>query len=303
MKRTLLMVLFFALPVHPALAAGAIDSTAALVAAIRDGAEGATIEIAAGTYELAAPLEPRAGMTLRGAGMDATVITHAAGWKPSTRTLPDPEMTTKGMDTQAYLIRLQDKVANITISDLTLRGPQLHGAIYGWENQNAHLHHLRIQDTLWTGIRTFLLKNAKIHDCEFIDALMERMEELGSATQLSEEDRQRLAESVADLPQEIGEVWQVASRKLATWITDQGEPQRPWATLVACPASMSILAQSIALEPPTGDWLWETILTAMISPAVRLRTSFCVPVWQNEQVSVQPTWEEMQSVPRSSSGM
>jgi hypothetical protein len=27
-----------------------------------------------------------------------------------------------------------------------------------------------------------------------------------------------------------------------------------------------------------------------ISPAVRLRTSFCVPVWQNEQVSVQPTW-------------
>jgi hypothetical protein len=40
-----------------------------------------------------------------------------------------------------------------------------------------------------------------------------------------------------------------------------------------------------------------------ISPAVRLRTSFCVPVWQKEQVSVQPTWEEMQSVPRSSSGM
>ncbi len=107
-----------------------------------------------------------------------------------------------------------------------------------------------------------------IPGCKFIDALMERMEELGSATQLSEEDRQRLAESVADLPQEIGEVWQVASRKLATWITDQGEPQRPWATLVACPASMSILAQTVGLEPPTGDWLWKTILTAMISPSV-----------------------------------
>ena len=36
-----------------------------------------------------------------------------------------------------------------------------------------------------------------------------------------------------------------------------------------------------------------------ISPAVRLRTSFCVPVWQKEQVSVQPTWLEMHSVPRS----
>ncbi len=40
-----------------------------------------------------------------------------------------------------------------------------------------------------------------------------------------------------------------------------------------------------------------------ISAAERLRTSFCVPVWQNGQVSVQPTWDEMQSVPRSSSGM
>ena len=40
-----------------------------------------------------------------------------------------------------------------------------------------------------------------------------------------------------------------------------------------------------------------------ISPAVRLRTSRCVPVWQNEQVSVQPTWLERQSVPRSVSGM
>ena len=40
-----------------------------------------------------------------------------------------------------------------------------------------------------------------IPDCEFIDALMERMEELGSSAQLSEEERQRLAEGVADLPQ------------------------------------------------------------------------------------------------------
>ena len=28
-----------------------------------------------------------------------------------------------------------------------------------------------------------------------------------------------------------------------------------------------------------------------------------VPVWQNLQVSAQPTWDDMQSAPRSSSGM
>ena len=153
-----------------ATAARPIDNTAALVAAVRDGKEGATIEIAAGTYELTAPLEPRARMTLKGAGMDKTIITHAASWQPSTQTLPDPEMTTEGMDTRAYLIRLQDKAAGITVSNLTLRCPQLHGAIFGRENHNLHLHHLRIKQTRWTGLRTFAMKGAKIHDCEFIDA-------------------------------------------------------------------------------------------------------------------------------------
>lgn len=147
-----------------------VSTTTALVAAVRDGAEGAVIKVAAGTYELEAPLELKAGMTLSGAGMDKTVLTHAPGWKPSTQTLPDPEMTTKGMDTQAYLIRLKEKAAGVTVSGLTLRGPQLHGAIYGWDNAGASLHHLRIQDTLWSGIRTFSLKGSKIHDCEFIDA-------------------------------------------------------------------------------------------------------------------------------------
>lgn len=147
-----------------------VDSAAALAAAVRDGAEGSTIEIAAGTYELDAPLEPKAGMTLKGAGMDKTILTHTAAWKPPTTTLPDPEMKTAGMDTRAYLIRLKDKAAGITISDITLRAPQLHGAIFGLENKDAHFHHLRIQNTLWTGIRSFSMKGAKIHDCEFIDA-------------------------------------------------------------------------------------------------------------------------------------
>ena len=46
-----------------------------------------------------------------------------------------------------------------------------------------------------------------------------------------------------------------------------------------------------------------TITWPTISPAVRLRTSRWVPVWQKVQVSVQPTWLETHSVPRSVSGM
>ncbi len=156
------------------LAAGAfaakVGTTEELISAVRDGAEGTVIEIAPGTYRLAAPLEPKTGMTLQGAGMDETTITHVAAWKPAVESLPDPEMRVKGLDSRAYLIRLQDKAANVTISGLTLRGPQLHGAIFGFANENLHLHHLRIQDVLWSGVRTFSMRGANIHDCEFIDA-------------------------------------------------------------------------------------------------------------------------------------
>ncbi|MCG6156361.1 right-handed parallel beta-helix repeat-containing protein [Rubinisphaera margarita] len=141
-----------------------------LVAAIRDGQEGDTVEVTAGIYRLQEPLELKSGMTLRGAGADKTVITHADDWKPSTKTLPDPEMTTKGMDTYAYLIRLANRASGVTISDLTLKGPQLHGAVFGFENEDLHLHDLRIRDFLWSGIRTFAMKRAKIHDCDFVDA-------------------------------------------------------------------------------------------------------------------------------------
>ena len=152
------------------LAGEAITTSASLVAAIRDGAEGATITLAAGTFEIDAPLEPKTGMTITGAGMDRTIITGVAAWKPSTNTLPDPEMKTKGMDTNAYLFRLKDKTTKVTISGMTLRGPQLHGALFAWEASDLTLHHLRIQDVLWSGVRSFGMKGAKISDCEFIDA-------------------------------------------------------------------------------------------------------------------------------------
>ncbi len=151
-------------------AASPVTTVADLVAAVRDEAAGATIEVAAGTFELDVPLDLKPGMTLRGAGIDKTVLTHTPARWPSTATLPDPEMKLDGLDTDAYLVRVQRDSAGVTISDLTLYGPQLHGAIFSWFPADLHLHHLRIKDTLWSGVRTFGMKRAKIHDCEFVDA-------------------------------------------------------------------------------------------------------------------------------------
>ena len=124
-----------------------VSTVEALVSAVNEGEEGAKIEIAAGTYQLKAPLEPKSGMSLIGAGMDETIITHIEGWKPSVVTLPDHEMRTQVMDTYAYIIRLQDKAEKVVISNLTLKGPQMHGAVFAFAPVDLNIHHVRVQDT------------------------------------------------------------------------------------------------------------------------------------------------------------
>lgn len=160
------------LPLLAALPSSAspVSTVEELIEAVHKGSEGATVVLGPGTYELGASLELKAGMTLKGAGPDETILTHTPEWKPSTEMLPDSEADMKRIDTDAYLIRIEDKAADVTISDLAIRAPQLHGAIFGMGNENLHLHDLLIQDTLYCGVRTFTSKGARVHDCEFVDA-------------------------------------------------------------------------------------------------------------------------------------
>jgi nitrous oxidase accessory protein len=133
-------------------------------------AERRVIELAAGTFQLSGPLDLKAGVTLKGAGMGKTILTHDVAWKAATDTLPDPETNVKKFDRGGYLLRLENKAGGITISGMTLRGPQVHGAIFGSGNEHVHLHDLRIKDFMSAGIRSYSWKNARIHDCTFVDA-------------------------------------------------------------------------------------------------------------------------------------
>ena len=66
---------------------------------------------------------------------------------------------------------------------------------------------------------------------------------------------------------------------------------------------LALVAFAGRIRCQSPSWSRANTTWPTISPAVRLRTSRCVPVWQNVQVSVQPTWLETHSVPRSVSGM
>ena len=71
---------------------------------------------------------------------------------------------------------------------------------------------------------------------------------------------------------------------------------------------MPIITMLVTLRPgavlgQSSSESLASITWPRISAGVRLRTSFWVPVWQKRQVSVQPTWDDTHSVPRSFSGM
>ncbi|MFZ5829440.1 MAG: hypothetical protein ACOY3P_05100 [Planctomycetota bacterium] len=143
--------------------AAEVTDVEGLVSEVNHGAPGDTIQIAAGTYELSAPLVPRQGMTIRGAGAGKTVITAATAWDPGTAGLPKKE------NPSAYLFSFR-KTSGVTIADMTLRGPKLHGAIFCQDCDRLELSHLRLEQFLWSGVRTFHMDGFKVHDCVFVDA-------------------------------------------------------------------------------------------------------------------------------------
>jgi len=157
-----------ALPVS--LRAEPVSTADALAAAVAEATNGTVVELAYGTFRLTKPLDLKGGVTLRGAGINKTIITSAESWSANPATLPDPETNHKDFDRTGYLIRCVNDTNDITISGMTLTGPRMHGAIFGFANKGLHFYDLRIADFMYCGIRTYSMKGTKIHDCTFENA-------------------------------------------------------------------------------------------------------------------------------------
>lgn len=147
----------------------ATDSTS-LVHAVNNGTADDAIFIGPGVFELTAPLKPKTGMTIRGSGRGVTVLTAADSWNPGIDGLPEHGLNPDSVNRQAYLFSLDNQTERITLSDMTLRGPRLHGALFGDHCDFLELHNLSIEDFLWSSIRTFSMSDAKFHDNVFINA-------------------------------------------------------------------------------------------------------------------------------------
>ena len=152
--------------------AAPLKTAAELVKAAAAAPPGTIIELAAGTFALSGQLELKSGTILKGAGMDKTILTNTAAFKGNPATLPDPEQNHKKFDRTGYLIQLEEKCEGITISDLTLTGPELHGAIFSWGAKDLHIHDIAIKNFMYCGYRSYDTRNLKFHDSLFVDAGM-----------------------------------------------------------------------------------------------------------------------------------
>ena len=159
--RKLILLTFFLLV--SGVLAEPVSTVEGLIKAVTNGQAGDQIEIAEGTYELKAPLSPKANMVIKGAGIGKTIIKSAASWKPGTRGLPKKD------NPKAYLFSFE-KANGLKMSEMTMIAPTLHGAIWGKASENVELFNLHIEKCLWSGIRTFNMKQFKVHDCSFHDA-------------------------------------------------------------------------------------------------------------------------------------
>ncbi len=135
-----------------------------LVDAVNNGSPGDTVNVGPGTFKLTVPLVPKPKMVIKGAGAGKTVITAADSWKPGIAGLPKKD------NPKAYLFSFQRKTPGVKICNMTLTGPNLHGAIYCDNCDGLELCHLRIENFRWSSILTYRMNTFRVHDNEFIDA-------------------------------------------------------------------------------------------------------------------------------------
>ena len=153
--------------------AAAIQAVVDWAAAERE--EGAsdqlTIYIPEGTFDLSETVRvDTTDVILKGSGRERTTLQNTNNFQVGMTGLPDGEVEFKTIDQNAYLLYLNRDADNVTVTDMTLTGPELHGGILSDGTHGLVINNLELNNFLWSSIRLFSVRDASIHDNVFIDA-------------------------------------------------------------------------------------------------------------------------------------
>lgn len=125
-----LLVVLIAVPLQAAVLTVPAGGTDEIAAALAKAKPGDTVQLAAGTYLITAPLTPPTRTKLLGAGLDKTII-HFQGQKPAT---------------MLALTGVEDvEVAGLTLDAQS--NPLVQRLAYGYNCKRLNLHHLALRNT------------------------------------------------------------------------------------------------------------------------------------------------------------
>ncbi len=132
--------------------------------------EGAhTIRLGAGTFPASRTARPRSGLTIEGAGRDATRIVAAADW-------PLSEDPSKKNPAEEYLIAFE-KAEGIAIRSIALASDpvrRITGAVRVLNSKKVILRDLHVRDFRWNGLHLELSSEVEVDSCLLEDASTEK---------------------------------------------------------------------------------------------------------------------------------
>ena len=137
----------------------------------RSQSQATTIYIPEGVFDLAKTIRvTTANVTFQGANQERTVLRPSRSFKVGTQRLPDGETVFEEINQNAYLFAVKDDANNTTFESMTMRGANIHGAIFSGRNNGLNVNGLELNNFLWSSIRLFEVRNAKIYNNVLIDA-------------------------------------------------------------------------------------------------------------------------------------
>lgn len=76
-------------------------------------------------------------------------------------------------------------------------------------------------------------------------------------------------DDVRDLPQSEDEIWVADVRQLATWVSSDATPTRPWCIIIGCEGEQrAVLKHALSETMPEPTVMWDALKQAMTEPAM-----------------------------------
>jgi len=131
----------------------------------------ATIHIPSGIFDLESTINMDvSGITIKGEGQGASIIQNADSFQVGTKRITDSGTDLNSINRDAYLFNLDRNADNVAFTNITLSGPEIHGAIFGLGADDLDISAVEFNNFMWSSLRLFNLSNATIRDNVFIDA-------------------------------------------------------------------------------------------------------------------------------------